>query len=315
MPPRTTRQMRSVGHAASVKSRVFGCTAPLPGDPPTRIAPSELTKYSTEREFLSGITSRFSLNDPKEYLRTSSPAILIAHLNRELGSVHSRISEIEKSDSYAIYTELKLRREVLANELLRVERVNSELRNSSQKICDKFARYVTEIDSPKSILGLRDAQFSEEEFHRKVALLGSQRDSLRQRMRRELLSDMNESLVPVIERETARMIESRKGISIRATEKRRSDDRHLFKLHEQKVAVYNKLVRFFNYDDQDIVIPMSEVLVYVKTKDTIIDAPNFEKQQRRRKVHEFWEQVKAEVIPLKVPDAYFIIPQDSPEEP
>jgi hypothetical protein len=206
--------------------------------------------------------------------------------------VRARISEVERSDAFAVYTELRVKREVLANELLRLEKLSSELRATSGKICDKFARYVTEIESPKAVMILREAQMFQEDSRRKLDLLRTQRDALYQRKQRELLSEMNESLVEIMGERTREMTQTAQEVHSRTAHKRRRDDLELLSLNGTKVAILEKLTRFYHQDFRDIVLPLPDVLAYVRSKDPIILLQSFERQQRRRAEQEFWERVR-----------------------
>jgi hypothetical protein len=289
---RKFRSARGPVSTANPKLRVFGYTAPLPGESAVPLKSRPPDKYSDLMMFITGTTSRFSLEDPKVYLRKASPATLSAHLRHELDIVRARISDVQRSDAFTAYRELRIRREILANELLRLEKLNSELKATSCGICEKFARYVTEIESPKAVMILREAQMFEEDSRRKLDVLRTQRDALRQRKQRELLSEMNESMVGIISERTRATFESAEDVRSRTAHKRRRDDLELLSLNGAKAAIFEKLTQFYHEDGRDIVLPMPDILVYVRTKDPIILLRSFERQQRRRAEHEFWEKVR-----------------------
>lgn len=287
--------MYSTGNRENVKSRFFGYTSPLPGDASDKERRAR-TQWANEISFMTCTASRFSLTDPKVYLKQSSPDVICEHITREINLAQDKIHQIENSDEYAVYSELCAKREVLANELFRLERENSELVRNSAKVGDKLSRLVTELESPKQILMLREAKFLEEEYKRKLDLMRTQMKALRERKKREMISDMNEAMVKIVSRTTDELKAKTAELQKKLEAKKLKNSEHFGNLTCRKIETLDKLVAFFNGDDRNVVIPMSEVLVYVRSQDPIIQQREWQKKMARikeRAEREFWKKIVA----------------------
>jgi hypothetical protein len=182
-----------------------------------------------------------------------------------------------------------VKRETLANELLRLEQLNADLSQTSGKLGKKLADFITELDSPKSSIVLRDAQQYEEDLDRQNSLLHTQLEALKMRRKREMLANMNDSAVKVVLGEIEDLKLETEQIRKRRIEKQERDAVAFMKLNQIRTDIFEKLVEFYNGNDRDFVVPMSDLLLYVKSEDPVIQLRNFDKMRRKNVEEEdFW---------------------------
>lgn len=279
--------MYSTANQPTIKKRVFGYTSPLGGKADRR----RRGNHNVQREvdFITQTASRFSRMDPIDYLQQSKPGVIAHHIIREIELEKDRTKKIELSDPYVLYTELCIQREVLANELYRLERINNQIVVESNKTANRLAKMVTEVESPKLALITRDAGQYQENYQRGKELLATQRAALKARKQRELLSEINDATADFTVEETKRMREKINYLRQRSVERRRKNDSQIAQMNTERIDIHDKLVSFYNDNDQDILIPMADIIKYVRNEDPIILWKKFEDQKRKEKEQELWD--------------------------
>jgi hypothetical protein len=110
-----------------------------------------------------------------------------------------------------------------------------------------------------------------------------------------MLADMNENLVRELEIRTDEMNAEADAIRARVLAKRRNDDVNIVRLNGVRATLFDCLKAFIHDDNQKIVVPMSEVMVYVRTKDPVILLRNFQSKQRKSAAHDFWKAIHPDV--------------------
>ncbi|OHT07049.1 hypothetical protein TRFO_24693 [Tritrichomonas foetus] len=260
----------------ALKHRFFGYTAPLPGDASDKRRKAA-SKFSDEMVFITQTTSRFSLQDPSIYIKNATPGVFEAHIEQEINIQKNKIHQIKNSDEYFKYRELCVKREVLANELLRIEQENAQIVIESNKAAQRLAKYIAEISSPKSILDLRTASNYQDESDRLSDLYQTQSKALNERKKRKLLCEMNEAKAQMLIKETEQLKGKAVLMRQKFEAKKKNDVIYIEKLRRVREEMKGKLIEFFNENDQDLDVKIGDLVQYVKNEDPIIQLRNFQK--------------------------------------
>lgn len=259
-----------------IKQYFFGYTAPLPGDASPKKR-KEASKFLKEIAYITQTTSRFTLQDPQQYLKTTTPGILAAHLTREIEIQKQKIAAVKNSDEYMKYMELHIKREMLANELLRLQHLNSTLVNESNKAAQRLAKVVSETVQPKLTLDFREATNYKEECERLIELYQTQMAALNDRKKRQLIWEINEERAAHLLTEIEQLTAKTELLKEKQANKKEKDAIFLKQLQQAKSYVLDKLIQYYNENDEDIEVPMGEVIEYVKKEDPVIQLRQFQK--------------------------------------
>lgn len=270
------RQLFSTSEKPKIQKSFFGYTAPLPGDASDKKR-QEASKYSNEMAYITQTASRFSLQKPEVYLKNATPGIFCAHITNEIEIQKARIAAIKNSDNYMRYMELCIKREVLANELLRLEQINASLVNESNRAAQKFAKIVSETATPKCTIDLREATNYKEEYERLLDLYLTQSNALKERKKRKILCDLTETKIKNLTQEIEQLVGKTQLAKNRLENKRENDERYKSELLKARESILNKLIEYYNENDQDLEVPMADVVNYVKNEDPVIQLRNFKK--------------------------------------
>lgn len=270
------RQLFSTSDKPKIKKNFFGYTAPLPGDASDKRR-QEASKYSNEISYITKTTSRFSLEKPEVYLKNATPGIFCAHIENEIEIQKNRIKTIKNSDSYMKYMELCIKREVLANELLRLEQINASLVNESNRAAQKFAKIVSDTAAQKHTLDLREASNYKEEYERLLDLYLTQSNAIKERKKRQILCEITEEKANKISQEIEHFIGKTQLVKMKHENKIKNDEKFKTELINARESILDKLIEYYNENDQDLEVPMADVVKYVHNEDPVIQLRNFKK--------------------------------------
>ena len=270
------RKFFSSSEPTSISQRFFGYTAPLPGTASEKKRKAQ-QKYLNEMAYIHQISSRFSLADPSVYIQNATPGVFEAHIQNEIKIQKEKIKNLKNSEDYLKFRELCIRREILANELLRLEHDNAQILQESQKAAQKLSKYIYEISDPKMILDLRTANNYQDEYERLLTIYNAQTKALQERKRRKFLMEMSEESVKHLLDETDNMKNKTILIRRRIAEKKKKDEFFIEQLNRGKKDCIEKIVRFYNDDNKDIEVSLADVMKYVHEENPIILLRRFQK--------------------------------------
>ena len=225
--------------------------------------------------FITTTISKFSVKNSVEYLNTTRPTIISSHIKRETERIKNENNSIQVSDIFLFHQELNIHLNVLANEIVRLEKENSQLLSESSNLNKKVADFYLKQNSSHPMLGLREASCNQEDIDRLKSFIQTQKAALNLRKERELFQEASPSYQSILEAETAKIREKTNEIRTKIRTKMKKDKEAFFQLTLVKSDAIEALDQYFNTTNQDISVSMKDVIEYVKTEDPIVQYRDF----------------------------------------